>query len=376
MEIIQNIIGRIKNISMESIIEWLITAIIIMLFFMISNLISYIIVKIINFKEKNKNKIKNNVLYKPTSSFIKITGIYIGIMFLKVPIQSKLYIVKFYKIGIMICVANVLINIFNPKSKVFNKLEKTTKYKGDKQLNNFVSKLIKVIIYIITGYLIMQELGYNLGGLVTGLGISSVIIAFAAQDIAKNLFGGFAIITDKPFSVGDWIEVGEYSGTVVDITFRSTKIKAVDSTIITINNATIVDTYVKNWGNIDRRRYNVTLNLPLQTSEETIRRVLKKIKFVLKSNEDIIEDTLQVHFEKIDSDGIKIIIFLNTSRTDYNEYLDFKEVINLELIKVLESENVKLAYPGRNIYINPIDEIKENKNINKQKNKEINSKKI
>lgn len=365
MNIIENFINGIKSITMENIIDVLISLIVVILFFMVSRFISYLIIKIFNFKVKDKKKIKANAFYKPISTFIRITGIYIAIMLLNVSDAAKVNIIKLYKILTIICFANGLANSFHPKSIIFDKLEEKTNYSGDKQLNSFISKLIKAVVYVIAGYLVLLELGYNIGGLVTGLGISSVIIAFAAQDIAKNLFGGFAIITDKPFKVGDWIEVGNYSGTVVDMTYRSTKIKAVDNTIITINNSTIAESYVKNWGNIDRRRYSVTLNLPLHTSEEKINKLLNKIRFVLKTNPDILEDTLEVHFDNIDTEGIKLFIYMNTSKTEYTEYLVFKDTINLELIKILESENVKLAYPGKNIYINAIDEIKNTENMEK-----------
>ena len=174
-------------------------------------------------KEKDKKKIKQNAFYKPLSRIIKVTGIYIAVMLLNLSTEANITLVKLYKIALIICVSNGLADIFNPKSIIFEKLEEKTKYNGDKQLNNFVSKIAKAVIYFVAIYLVLLELGYNLGGLVTGLGISSVIIAFAAQDIAKNLFGGFAIITDKPFSVGDWIEVGDYSGTVIDITLEVQK---------------------------------------------------------------------------------------------------------------------------------------------------------
>ena len=302
-------------------------------------------------KEKDKKKIKQNAFYKPLSRIIKVTGIYIAVMLLNLSTEANITLVKLYKIALIICVSNGLADIFNPKSVIFEKLEEKTKYSGDKQLNNFVSKIAKAVIYFVAIYLVLLELGYNLGGLVTGLGISSVIIAFAAQDIAKNLFGGFAIITDKPFSVGDWIEVGDYSGTVIDITFRSTKIKAVDNTIITINNSTVVESFVKNWGNIDKRRYTTTLNLPLNTSEATVKRLLKKIEFALKANPQIVPDSLQVHFENIKLEGIQIFIYLNSTQTGYDDYEKFKDDINLEILKVLESENVKLSYPGQNIYI-------------------------
>ena len=151
--------------------------------------------------------------------------------------------------------------------------------------------------------------------------------------------------------MGDWIEVGDYSGTVIDITFRSTKIKAVDNTIITINNSTVVESFVKNWGNIDKRRYSTTLNLPLNTSEATVKRLLKKIEFALKTNPQIVPDSIHVHFESIELEGIQIFIYLNSTQTGYDEFEAFKDGVNLEILKVLESENVKLSYPGQNVYI-------------------------
>ena len=122
-----------------------------------------------------------------------------------------------------------------------------------------------------------------------------------------------------------------------------------------MQNSTIAESSIKNWGNIDKRRYNIVLNIPLETSKQTIEKLLKKIRFMLKTNKNVIEDSLQVHFKEIQEEGIKIEIYLNTPITDLTKYEDFRDEINLELIKILESENVKLAYPGQNIYINTIN---------------------
>lgn len=361
MDTINNLINQIKGINRENIIDLVIAIIIIILFFMISNVISYAIIRIFKIKTKNKEKIKNNGFYKPLRNLIRITGIYVGIMILKLPAEYGQFIVKLYKIAIIICVANGFANIFNPKSKIFNKLQEKTKFNGDERVAGFISKIIKVIIYFIAGYLVLLELGYNLGGLITGLGISSVVIALAAQDLAKNLLGGFTIIMDKPFKIGDWIEIGSYSGTVIDITFRSTKLKATDNEIVILQNSVVSESSLKNWGNLDKRRYSVTLSLPLETSQQTIEKIINKIRFSLKSFEDIIEDSLQVHFSSIAQTGLGIVIYFNTLKTDYTEYEYLKDKVNLELIKILESENVKLAYTGQNIYINNLDEEKKTK---------------
>ena len=84
---------------------------------------------------------------------------------------------------------------------------------------------IKFLIYAIAVFIIIFEMGYDLSGLITGLGIGSVVLTLAAQDMIKSLLGGFFIFTDKPFKVGDFIKFSTYEGTVEDITFRSTKIR-------------------------------------------------------------------------------------------------------------------------------------------------------
>ena len=95
---------------------------------------------------------------------------------------------------------------------------KTIKQKLDKDEDDtmfeFVFKIIRAIIYIIAGFIVITLLGINLNGLVAGLGIGGVIVTLAAQDTAKNLFGGLVIFLDKPFVVGDWIQMDNYEGTV------------------------------------------------------------------------------------------------------------------------------------------------------------------
>ena len=305
MDNINNLIANIKQIKAENLIDIAIALIVVILFFMVSNAVSYCIIKIFKIKSKNKSEIKGNAFYKPIRNIIRVTGIYVGLMLAKVPVTYQTGIVKLYKVAIIIFAANGFANIFNPKNSIYTKIQEKTGRKANKQVESYVSKVIKALIYVIAGYAVMLELGYNLGGLVTGLGISSVVIAFAAQDLAKNIFGGLAILIDKPFKIGDWVEIGEFSGTVTDISFRSTKLKAIDNTCITMQNSTIAESSIKNWGNIDKRRYNIVLNIPLETSKQTIEKLLKKIRFMLKTNKNVIEDSLQVHFKEIQEEGIK-----------------------------------------------------------------------
>ena len=127
-------------------------------------------------------------------------------------IQEKGITLIALSIAVIIILTIGIANIFSSDSKLFKKISKHERIKGNQTLVNFISKIAKAIIYIIGAILVIADLGYDLGGIIAGLGFTGVIVALAAQDIAENLFGGLAIILDKPFVVGDWIETCKSEG--------------------------------------------------------------------------------------------------------------------------------------------------------------------
>lgn len=206
-------------------------------------------------------------------------------------------------------------------------------------------------VYVIAIFIIISELDYDINGLVTGLGLTSVVIALAAQDLAESLLSGFAIVSDKPFLVGDFVKIGEYQGTVTDIKFRCTRIRAVDDTIITIQNSVITKSEVVNISRMTKRRLEINVNLPLETKSEVIENLTVMLKSVLEADEEVIPDSVRVYFDSIGEKGIKLSIYLYTGILDYDDFLRFKTKINLLIIKTLEMESVSISYPGESVYL-------------------------
>ena len=151
--------------------------------------------------------------------------------------------------------------------------------------------------------------------------------------------------------MGDWIEVGEYAGSVIDISFRSTRIKTTNNSIITIPNSIIASEYVINWNRLKSRRLDLILSLNLNTPTEKIKKTIKEIKLVLKNNPKVIEDTVQVHFDQIDNSSNKIKIFLYINETEYLKFLNAKQEVLCSLLTLIEKENIELAYPTQTIYV-------------------------
>lgn len=350
MDKIQKIISFIKEIEISSVINLIIALAVIIIFLLLSHILAYWIVRLF-VKDQDKKEIKQGDLYKSLKSFFNFSGIYIATKILNLNTDQNLFIDKFYRIVIFWTVARAISGIFEAREILIDKLNKESDIKKNAFMTSVVGKIVKIILYIIALYLSLKEFNYDIGGIATGLGLTGAVVALAAQDIVKQIFAGLTIFIDKPFEIGDWVEVGDISGTVEDITIKSTKIRTIEDTVVTVPNDTMTSSSIINWGKIKKRIYKANLKLALETEETTVEKVINRIRFILKYNKDIIKDSISVQFNKIDNDSINILIYVETTITKYIEYQYFCNKLNLTLLNILETQGVRLAYPGQNIYI-------------------------
>ena len=314
-------------------------------------LFAYIIIKMFHFKEKDKEVIKNNAFYKPLELLVFFVGLYSISFLFNIPENIKIILFKIFKIIIVLIAANGISNLFSTNSNAFKKISEKVNFHGNDSLIRLSSKIFKILVYIFALFIIISELGYDLGGLVTGLGISSVVIALAAQDFAKSLFGGLSIVLDKPFSVGDYISVNNYSGTVEDISFRSTRIRNMAKELIVVPNSEIASSYIVNFNKRDTRQYKINLVLELSTPLQKITSFKSKLLNFLNSNNDVVKENIRVFFDTISDNGFDIQIIFYTNIMNYNEFLQFKENMNFEIMNLLQSEQIELAYDSKTVYL-------------------------
>lgn len=351
MKFINEIIEMFKNLSLENIIDIGIGLAIIVIFKILSSSFAYILVKMFKFKVKDKKKIKENGFYKPLKTFFALLGVYIGAMVLKLPADIFSVITKIFRICIIILTAKGFANLFDSSSETFTKIREKLHMDGTDTTVNFFSKIAKGLIYIVAAFIVIAEFGYDLSGLVTGLGISSVVIALAAQDVAKSILAGLSIISDRPFDIGDYIEVGTYAGTVEDITFRTTRIRDVNNQIVVLPNSFLTTTSIINATRREKRRYNLVLTLELNTPLEKVADLNENIKLALNTNSHVLKENIRVYFDTISADGIDISINFYTDITDLEEFLKFKEEVNYTLLDIVEQSKIELAYPSQSIYL-------------------------
>jgi hypothetical protein len=312
-------------------------------------------VRIFKPKTKNKKEIRKNAFYAPLKVFYVVLGIYLALLFIRKPLNTGVWINskidELFKIAIIILSANGIANSLTTNSSLVNRLKDKMNPEVEDSMLRFILKAIRVIIYIIAGFIIITDLGVNLNGLVAGLGLGSVVITLAAQDTAKNLFGGLVIFLDKPFVVGDWIEVEKYEGTVEDITFRSTRVRTFENSVVNIPNSVIASDSIINWSRMEKRRNKVNLCLELDTPIEKVQIVQKRIKEMLIQHDDVIDDSVMVRFDNITDNGINILVCSYTNSVSYASFLEEKEKINFKIMQILREENVELAYDTKTVFV-------------------------
>lgn len=344
-----------ERIDIQLIMQIVIAIGIIIIFRILSSFVSQIIIKILSINNKEKIDVKKNPFYKPLKTIFTFIGVFIALNFLKemiaISLELQVIINKALKMAMIIFVAKAFGEGLNEKNGLFAKIKIKSNREIDSGTRAVIMKAIRIVIYIIAAFMIISELGYDISGFITSLGIGGVVITLAAQDTAKSLIGGVLIILDKPFKVGDYIKVGTFEGTVEEITFRSTNIRTLDNSVLHIPNSEMSISAIINFSEMEKRRYFSRLTLELNTKLENVENVKNQIQQMLENREDIIKDSVTVKFENISANGMELLIIGYINETNYGKFLDIKEQINYAIMLILQNQGVELAYNTQTVYV-------------------------
>jgi MscS family membrane protein len=220
----------------------------------------------------------------------------------------------------------------------------------DQTIVSFLSKIVKVVILVLAAVMVMDAFDYDITGVITGLGITGLTIALAAQDTASNFFGGLIIIADKPFAVGDWIQTSSVEGIVEDISIRSTRIRTFKDAVIIVPNSSLASSEIINWSRMNKRKVEMTLGFTYQTSHETLEAVVAGIKELLARQEAVV-DPVVVGFAGFGASSLDVTVNYFVNRTTMAEYSAVKEQLNFQIMDLCEKLGAEFAYPTQTVFL-------------------------
>jgi MscS family membrane protein len=240
-----------------------------------------------------------------------------------------------------------------------------------KELYNLGIQVIKGLVLIVVITLCLKHFGINITAIVSTLGVGGIAFALAAKDTLSNLFGGITILFDNIFRMGDWVKIGDAEGTVAEIGLRSTTIRTFDNALITIPNASVSVSCVKNWNRrAVGRRIKMYIGITYESDMNDIRQALTDIREMLQNHSDIanprstttgrkrrnfrfssqadtqgIKNTQLVFMDKYSDFSIDILVYCFSKTVNWREWLMVKEDVLFKIADILRKNNLEFAYP-------------------------------
>ncbi|MCD7034789.1 mechanosensitive ion channel family protein [Metabacillus sp. GX 13764] len=290
-------------------------------------------------------------LEKPLRWSFVLLGIYTAIHYLPF-LDNKMGVVnQFYRSSIVILIAWALYNLTGVSSIFFNKINKRFELDMDDILAPFLSKVLRFLIFALTFSIVAQEFHYDVNGFVAGLGLGGLAFALAAKDTIGNFFGGVILITEKPFTLGDWIKTPNAEGVVEEISFRSTKIRTFQQSLVTVPNSTIANEPITNWTKMGKRQITFNLGVTYHAEEEQLHAAVKRIEKMLQEHDGIHDDVIIVAFEKFSAHSLDVYVNCFTKTTDFKSHLHIRQDINFKIMKIFEEESISFAFPTQTLIV-------------------------
>ena len=223
----------------------------------------------------------------------------------------------------------------------------------DKTLVYGLGKLLRGTIAITTALIILQNLGINIGGLLAFGGVGGIAIGLAAQDIFKNVFGGFTIYFDRPFAVGDWIRSPdrEIEGKVEHIGWRVTAIRTFNKRLLYVPNSVFTTIALENPSRMSHRRIYEYIGVRYDDIS-SLPKILDEVKVYLKQNRDIDQsETLMVNLDEFADSSVNFFIYTMTRTTVWAEYHEVKERVMFEISEIISRNHSEIAFPTRTLHV-------------------------
>ena len=292
-------------------------------------------------------------LYKPLGVVFLVLGLFGAVAMLNIAAQSegvRRFVVQALKVALAVDFLWFVFRGVDILAVYLQQMASRTESKLDDQLVPVIKKSLKFFVGVLVLVAMLQNMGYNVGSLLAGLGIGGLAVALAAKDTLANFFGGLVIFTDHPFRVGDWVRVGDVEGTVEQIGFRSTRIRTFPKTLVTIPNAKVVDDVVDNKTAMPVRRVRVSVGVTYETTADQMEALLEDLKAILRGDDGVDQEFIVVRFEEFGASSLNVRFQYFTKPVVYDEHLAVVERINLAVMRAIEARGLSIAFPTHTVY--------------------------
>jgi Small-conductance mechanosensitive channel len=285
---------------------------------------------------------------------LNVAAIYAGLRYLWISDAVKkilhivlIVIITFYLVRLITSVIQHSLELYLRKQEKAE--EKMKQVKG-------IMLVVNLIVWTLGLIFLLDNLGYNVTAVVTGLGIGGIAIALAVQKILGDLFCYFVIFFDRPFEIGDFIVVDNFRGTIEHIGLKTTRLRSLDGEELIFSNTDLTNSRIHNYKKMFRRRVVFKIGVEYSTTEEQLKKIPVIITEIIKGISAISLD--RVHFTSFGSFSLDYEIVYYVESGDYNFYMDIQQDMNLKIYRAFAAEGIEFAFPTQTVLMQaPNDEL-------------------
>ena len=284
--------------------------------------------------------------------------IYVPMLQLSIEVNS--FVIKGVHIGQTVLWIYAFLQLINVIMDVYSSYSLKTESKLDDQLGPILRRILRGVVIFIGALKMLTIFGVDAATVIAGASIGGLAVALASQDTVKNLIGTFMIFLDKPFQIGDWIVGGGVEGTVEEVGFRSSRIRAADTSIFTIPNSKLSEIVINNKGLRLFRRYTTTLGIRYDTPPDLIDVFVNGVRSIVHAHPDTRSDSFNVEFVGFGDSALQIMLNVYFKRPGWDAEQSSKHRLHMAIVRFANEIGVGFAFPSQTLIIEDFPEKKAN----------------
>ena len=207
----------------------------------------------------------------------------------------------------------------------------------------------RLALWVVVLLLVLDNLGIDVTALIAGLGIGGIAVALAVQNIFGDLFASLSIVLDKPFTVGDFLIIDDFMGSVEYVGLKTTRLRSLSGEQLIFSNADLLGSRIRNYGRMFERRVVFALGVTYQTPREKLTRIPGIIREAVEAQDKVRFD--RSHFKSYGDFSLDFETVYYVLAPDYNLYMDIQQAINLRIHERFEQEGIEFAYPTQTLFV-------------------------
>jgi MscS family membrane protein len=291
-------------------------------------------------------------LTSPVTLILAVVVYQLGVYLLGIPVLTRLHYQRIIGSFLVLGVAWLIFRFINVWSR---QARARTLGSSDFRSGSIIllgQRISKVLVVVVAGLLTLSILGVDVTAALAGLGIGSIALAFAAQKTLENLLGGISILGDEVVRIGELCRVGDREGTVQDISLRSTRIRTVEGTVLSVPNGELANMNLENISRCNKSLFRETFGLRQETRPERLRSLLSDISSLLRRHPKVeTEHSFWVRLVGFREGGPEIQIHCHVLTSNLEQFLAIREELLLRIMELITSAGTELAIPARALYM-------------------------